>query len=52
MEMVRGVESIAEFQFGEEDIVRSKILKEIVKRYEEWKNSKHSGVTGNAKPKN
>jgi phosphate starvation-inducible protein PhoH and related proteins len=52
MEMVRGVESIAEFQFGEEDIVRSKILKEIVKRYEEWKNNKHSGVTGNAKPKN
>jgi len=52
MELVRGVKNIGEFQFGEEDIVRSKILKEIVKRYEEWKHSKAQGGTGNAKPKN
>jgi phosphate starvation-inducible PhoH-like protein len=51
MELVRGVDSIGEFQFGEDDIVRSKILKEIVKRYEEWKHSKSPGGTGNSKPK-
>ena len=35
--LVKGIPSIAEVKFGEEDIVRSEILKEIVKRYEEWK---------------
>lgn len=37
VEMVRGIESIGEFQFTEDDIVRSAILKQIVRRYEQWK---------------
>lgn len=37
--MVKGIPSIAEVRFEEEDIVRSEILKAIVKRYEEWKYS-------------
>jgi phosphate starvation-inducible PhoH-like protein len=37
IDIMKGIDSIASVQFGEEDIVRSKILKEIVKRYEAWK---------------
>jgi phosphate starvation-inducible PhoH-like protein len=51
VDMVKGIQGIGEFQFGEDDIVRSKILKEIVRRYEEWK-YKPSAGTGNSKPKN
>jgi phosphate starvation-inducible PhoH-like protein len=51
VDLVKGIEGIGEFQFGEEDIVRSKILKEIVRRYEEWK-YKPSAGTGNGKPRN
>ena len=51
VDMVKGIEGIGEFRFGDEDIVRSKILKEIVRRYEEWK-YKPSAGTGNGKPKN
>lgn len=50
VELVRGISGVGEFRFAEEDIVRSKILKEIVRRYEQWK-YKLVGVTGNAKPK-
>jgi phosphate starvation-inducible PhoH-like protein len=39
VQMVKGIDSIAEMVFTEEDIVRSEILKEIVKRYEIWKYS-------------
>lgn len=35
--MIKDVKSVSEVVFTEEDIVRSDILKEIVKRYEEWK---------------
>jgi phosphate starvation-inducible PhoH-like protein len=35
--MIKDVKGISEVVFTEEDIVRSDILKEIVKRYEEWK---------------
>ena len=50
VELVQGISGIGEFRFGEEDIVRSKILKEIVRRYEQWK-YKLVGGTGNGKPK-
>ena len=50
VELVRGISGVGEFRFAEEDIVRSKILKEIVRRYEQWK-YKLVGVTGNTKPK-
>ena len=50
VDLVQGVSGIGEFRFGEEDIVRSKILKEIVRRYEQWK-YKLVGGTGNGKPK-
>lgn len=51
VDMVKGVDGVGEFQFQDEDIVRSKILKEIVRRYEEWK-YKNVGGTGTNKPKN
>jgi phosphate starvation-inducible PhoH-like protein len=35
--MIKDVKGVSEVVFTEEDIVRSDILKEIVKRYEEWK---------------
>lgn len=41
IEMVRGIKNIAETRFGEDDIVRSEILKEIVRRYEERKYQSH-----------
>lgn len=37
VKMVEGIDSIGIFEFNEDDIVRSEILKEIVRRYEEWK---------------
>ncbi len=37
IDMVRGIKDIGETIFGEEDIARSEILKEIVRRYEAWK---------------
>jgi phosphate starvation-inducible PhoH-like protein len=40
--LVKDIPKIAEVKFGEEDIVRSEILKEIVKRYEAWKYSSHN----------
>jgi len=50
VDMVRDVEGVGEFIFTDDDIVRSKILKEIVKRYEEWK-YRGTGVTGNNRGK-
>lgn len=50
VDLVEGIEGVGEFRFGEEDIVRSKILKEIVRRYEQWK-YKLVGGTGNHKSK-
>ena len=50
VDLVKGVESVGEFQFHDDDIVRSKILKEIVRRYEEWK-YRNVGGTGTNKPK-
>jgi len=50
VDLVQGIEGVGEFRFGEEDIVRSKILKEIVRRYEQWK-YKLVGGTGNHKSK-
>jgi phosphate starvation-inducible protein PhoH len=50
VDLVQGIEGVGEFRFGEEDIVRSKILKEIVRRYEQWK-YKLVGGTGNQRPK-
>jgi phosphate starvation-inducible PhoH-like protein len=35
--MIKDVKGVSEVVFTEEDIVRSDILKEIVRRYEEWK---------------
>lgn len=52
VEMVRGVDSVGEFKFTDEDVVRSSILKEIVKRYESWKVNnqiKSSGTSGNSR---
>lgn len=52
VELVRGVNSVGEFKFTEEDVVRSEILKEIVKRYENWKATNHlknNGTSGNSK---
>jgi len=37
IEMVKGIDHVGIFGFKEEDIVRSEILKVIVKRYEKWK---------------
>jgi phosphate starvation-inducible protein PhoH and related proteins len=37
IDMIRDVKGVSEIIFTEEDIVRSDILKEIVKRYEKWK---------------
>jgi phosphate starvation-inducible PhoH-like protein len=50
VDLLQGIEGVGEFRFGEEDIVRSKILKEIVRRYEQWK-YKLVGGTGNQRPK-
>jgi len=46
IEMVKGVKGISEVKFGEDDIVRSEILKEIVNRYEIWKHT-HKENPGN-----
>jgi len=54
VEMVRGIDLVGEFKFTEEDVVRSVILKEIVKRYENWKTSnfsKQNGSNGSRNPK-
>jgi phosphate starvation-inducible PhoH-like protein len=37
VDMIKDVNSICEVIFDEDDIVRSEILKEIVRRYEAWK---------------
>lgn len=44
--MVRGIQGITEVKFDEDDIVRSEILKQIVRRYEEWKYSTHKEPNG------
>ena len=49
--LVRGINGISEVTFTEEDIVRSEILKEIVKRYEEWKHSSSKEFNGNGNGK-
>jgi phosphate starvation-inducible PhoH-like protein len=49
--LVRGVNGISEVTFTEDDIVRSEILKEIVKRYEEWKHSSARESNGNGSGK-
>jgi phosphate starvation-inducible PhoH-like protein len=46
VEIVRGINSVGEFKFTDEDVVRSPILKEIVKRYESWKFSNHAKLNG------
>lgn len=46
VEIVRGINSVGEFKFTDEDVVRSPILKEIVKRYESWKFSNHTKLNG------
>ena len=38
VDMIKDIDSICEVVFDEDDIVRSEILKEIVRRYESWKN--------------
>lgn len=50
-EILRGIKGIAEIRFDENDIVRSEILKEIVRRYEEWKyaSGKDNSSNGNGK---
>jgi phosphate starvation-inducible PhoH-like protein len=37
MEMLKGIKGIGIHIFGEKDIVRAKILQEVVNRYEKWK---------------
>jgi phosphate starvation-inducible PhoH-like protein len=37
IELMRGIKGIAEHKFTESDIVRAKILQELVGRYERWK---------------
>ena len=37
IDMLKGVKGVGEHVFGEEDIVRAKILQEIVNRYDKWK---------------
>jgi phosphate starvation-inducible PhoH-like protein len=52
VELVRGINSVGEFRFTDEDVVRSEILKEIVKRYENWKVANHqksNGTSGSAR---
>lgn len=52
VELVRGINSVGEFRFTDEDVVRSEILKEIVKRYENWKAANHqksNGTSGSAR---
>jgi phosphate starvation-inducible protein PhoH and related proteins len=44
--MVKDIPKISEVKFGEEDIVRSEILKEIVRRYEDWKYKEHPNKNG------
>ena len=39
IEMIKGVEGVCEFRFEKEDIVRHKILIDIVDKYEEYKSS-------------
>ena len=45
IEIMEGIESLACYRFTDEDIVRSSILKEIVRRYEEWKYTQKPGKT-------
>lgn len=40
IKMVRGIDSIGFVEFDENDIVRAEILREIVKRYEEWRSKR------------
>jgi len=49
--LVRGINGITEVRFDESDIVRSEILKEIVKRYEDWKHASEKGSNGNGNGK-
>jgi len=37
IEMLKGVKGVGEHVFGDKDIVRAKILQEIVNRYDKWK---------------
>ncbi len=38
MDMLKGIKGIGTHIFGENDIVRAKILKDVVNRYEKWRN--------------
>jgi phosphate starvation-inducible PhoH-like protein len=40
--IVSGIKGVGEFVFSEDDIVRSEILKDIVRKYEAWKHSQES----------
>lgn len=51
IDILRGIKGISEIKFDENDIVRSQILKEIVRRYEEWKNGNHKESNGNGNGK-
>ena len=37
MEIIEGVKGVGKHEFTEDDIVRAKILKDIVKKYDKWK---------------
>ena len=37
MEIIEGVKGVGKHEFTEDDIVRAKILKDIVKKYDRWK---------------
>jgi phosphate starvation-inducible PhoH-like protein len=47
VKMITGVPSIGIFEFGKEDIVRNKIIVDIVERYESWKEkNSHQSTNG------
>lgn len=52
-DIMKGIKGISEIKFTDDDVVRSEILKEIIKRYQEWKyNSNkepHANGNGNGK---
>ena len=37
IELIKGIDGVADFAFNEDDIVRAPILKRIVNRYDKWK---------------
>ena len=43
IEFCHGMEGVADFEFGREDIVRNKFLIELTDRYEKWKYSTNNG---------